>query len=624
MPQRDRLTYRLVGIGVFMAVYVAMILTGMRVMHHREPSVQGRRGALLEVSLLEELDGECCGHDSRLGRWGLFIWITGVIYTFVGLAIVVDDYFVDSLERISIALNLSDDVAGATFMAAGSSAPELFTALIGVFFRDASENPGPGTIVGSAVFNITVIIGVTAVLARSTLELDWYPLMRDSAYYSISIILLVVTFIGTTRDQVHWWEGLVLTLAYCGYILVMKYNSQIAKWVNEKRHIKIVKEHKEINKIRESKMDDATPLPFERFKVMNPRLRSVYRRGLEFQTEDKGIKEKTPAVKFKIGAKAVMMSNRFKNVEAEKDIELAAKDKAAELESGESSSTEDTPKHKKQPSDSATTNDSTDAEADADTKDVKPTIAVHDGTDTESDTDSVSSSGDSKSDSYPLASAEIEAAGAEPTGEESVQPRRAKRTFIGTLKQIGVYTTYPWLFLFRYTIPNSAEPRWAKWYMATFAMSIVWIGIISFFMVDFASKLGFCLGLSANVMGLTILAAGTSVPDALSSVLVARDGKGDMAVSNAVGSNVFDILLGLGFPWFIATLGFGEPISLNTDGIVVYTFILFGVLIGLILVLFFTKWRLYKWVGYLLFAVYTAFVIYSLATDDSSEDRCAE
>ena len=70
---------------------------------------------------------------------------------FLGLAIICDDYFVASLEQIVEVkihdslkwltqddrnvkkLQLSDDVAGATFMAAGSSAPELFTSVIGLF-----------------------------------------------------------------------------------------------------------------------------------------------------------------------------------------------------------------------------------------------------------------------------------------------------------------------------------------------------------------------------------------------------------------------------------------------------------------------------------------------------------
>ena len=48
---------------------------------------------------------------------------------------------------------------------------------------------------------------------------------------------------------------------------------------------------------------------------------------------------------------------------------------------------------------------------------------------------------------------------------------------------------------------------------------------------------------------MTIIAAGTSVPDLLSSVIVARNGHGDMAVSSSVGSNIFDVTVGIPIPW---------------------------------------------------------------------------
>ena len=55
--------------------------------------------------------------------------VFGTLWLFIGIAIICDDFFVPSLEAISEKLDLSEDVAGATFMAAGSSAPELFTSL---------------------------------------------------------------------------------------------------------------------------------------------------------------------------------------------------------------------------------------------------------------------------------------------------------------------------------------------------------------------------------------------------------------------------------------------------------------------------------------------------------------
>lgn len=54
------------------------------------------------------------------------------------------------------------------------------------------------------------------------------------------------------------------------------------------------------------------------------------------------------------------------------------------------------------------------------------------------------------------------------------------------------------------------------------------------------------IGITEEIMGLTILAAGTSIPDLITSVIVARKGLGDMAVSSSVGSNIFDITVGYG------------------------------------------------------------------------------
>lgn len=69
-----------------------------------------------------------------------------------------------------------------------------------------------------------------------------------------------------------------------------------------------------------------------------------------------------------------------------------------------------------------------------------------------------------------------------------------------------------------------------------------------FFSLCFVScvhpQVGETVGISEEIMGLTILAAGTSIPDLITSVIVARKGLGDMAVSSSVGSNIFDITVG--------------------------------------------------------------------------------
>jgi hypothetical protein len=146
-------------------------------------------------------------------------YILGVIYMFVALAIVCDEFFVPALDVIIEKLGCSEDVAGATFMAAGGSAPELFTSIIGVFI--AFSDVGIGTIVGSAVFNILFVIGMCALFSKTVLHLTWWPLLRDCTFYSISLLTLIGFFVD---NQIVWYEALGLLCIYFAYVAFMKIN----------------------------------------------------------------------------------------------------------------------------------------------------------------------------------------------------------------------------------------------------------------------------------------------------------------------------------------------------------------------------------------------------------------
>lgn len=118
---------------------------------------------------------------------------------------------------------------------------------------------------------------------------------------------------------------------------------------------------------------------------------------------------------------------------------------------------------------------------------------------------------------------------------------------------ISWYIVYPIHFLCQKTMPDCRTEKYRNWYPFTFLISMVWISFYSYFMVWMITVIGSTLAIPDTVMGLTFVAAGVSVPDALSSIAVIKEGYGDMAVSNAIGSNVFDILVCLGLPWFIQT-----------------------------------------------------------------------
>ena len=88
-----------------------------------------------------------------------------------------------------------------------------------------------------------------------------------------------------------------------------------------------------------------------------------------------------------------------------------------------------------------------------------------------------------------------------------------------------------------------------------------------------------------------------------------------MAVSNAFGSNTFNIMVGLGLPWmlYIAANGFQPYHGLKDDGITVSVILLGSILALFIVLVFPTGFVLYKWHGYLFIFLYIAYIAYSVA-----------
>ncbi|CAJ1946569.1 unnamed protein product [Cylindrotheca closterium] len=175
----------------------------------------------------EIVDVECGQLEKADPEWFAAIYFLGVLYTFIAIAIVCDELFVPALEEIASEdhMNLSMDVAGATLMAAGGSAPELFTSIFGTFVQESEV--GIGTVVGSAVFNVLFVIAMCALLTKETLNLTWWPLFRDSFCYSVGLIMLGL-FVGVISPaKIELWEAIVLFCLYICYVIIMYFNKRI-------------------------------------------------------------------------------------------------------------------------------------------------------------------------------------------------------------------------------------------------------------------------------------------------------------------------------------------------------------------------------------------------------------
>lgn len=125
--------------------------------------------------------------------------------------------------------------------------------------------------------------------------------------------------------------------------------------------------------------------------------------------------------------------------------------------------------------------------------------------------------------------------------------------------------------------------------------------------VDNASELALSLGLSEGVVGMTIVAGGTSLPELATSVVAARKGQSAIAMGNVIGSNVFNILLILGLT---ATVN-----PLEIESITTIDMIVMMLSVSLVWMFSCTRFKVERWEGCLLLAayiVYLGWMLYSL------------
>ena len=140
------------------------------------------------------------------------------------------------------------------------------------------------------------------------------------------------------------------------------------------------------------------------------------------------------------------------------------------------------------------------------------------------------------------------------------------------------------------TCPPCGDGPHAKWYPVTSA----WVAFLSTVISAVVSRWGDLLGVSPAFLGMYIIAVGAEIPDTIQSVTVARRGYGSMAVSNSTGSQIINILIGLGLPWLISTMA-SVPVPVHRPAQILQMAAFQGanVFLYLSLVLFVT-WRTWR------------------------------
>ncbi|MBU0648450.1 calcium/sodium antiporter [Patescibacteria group bacterium] len=159
-------------------------------------------------------------------------------------------------------------------------------------------------------------------------------------------------------------------------------------------------------------------------------------------------------------------------------------------------------------------------------------------------------------------------------------------------------------------IDHIFPPR--RHYLANFFISISFIAILSYILVENAIYLSTFLGIPESIIALTVLAIGTSIPDLVSSIAVSRQGNGSMAIGNIIGSNTFNILIGLGLPWFIANLYTSNSIHINIENLYGSIFLLFSSVLFTFIILWLQDWKIGRKAGHVLIGTYILYIIWEI------------
>ena len=644
--------------------------------------------------------------------YGWFFYVLGILWMFLGLAFVCDVYLEASLEGICTGLKLSNDVAGATFMAAGGSAPELCTSFIGVFVE--RSDIGFGTIVGSAVFNVLFVIAACAHVAPN-LTLTWWPLARDCACYCACIYGMVIVLVD---GRVTWYEGFGLLVGYGCYVTVMSQNefleifvgSQLAKDVRQRPawclalqsmvestpfiaivYIAIVANvvsmaleavvlnyvfagffvTEMVIKIAAYGFFGYWKYPLNTFDgvlvaliilelfflgtmgigaikalrlfkfvrvtrfIRIARIYQFFRHhavrpkepaepgGRTNRPTIRGLRPSDVSVKgLKIVAGVKLKTINKNGVPVKVKSPPAANCAVAPEPAGAAPpdpAASEAPAAPATPGGAEPADEAPPETPAANGADAAPATAGAPSTPNgDAEEPPANGGGEEKEDggSGGGGSGGDSGGGDDDDDDEGGAPGSWGEVFTcptgdGPIAMAYWFVMLPMSIIFYGTIPDCGTEKYEKWYWVTFSLCISYVAVLSYPMVWWATELGDVLGIPEPVMGLTLLAAGTSVPDMLSSVAVAKRGYGDMAVSSSIGSNIFDLNFGLALPWFLFAVTEG-PVKINSDGLTVSILTLF-MMVGLVITtIHFSGWKLTAQLGNIMFGLYACYMCFAL------------
>lgn len=144
-------------------------------------------------------------------------WLS-IVWIIVGLACLIggSNLFVEGATKVAEHIGVSEAVIGLTIVAGGTSLPELATSVVSA--RKGNSGIAIGNVLGSNVFNILAILGVTGVI--TPMHLQGITMLDLSMMVFSTLLVWLFSF---TKYKIARWEGIVLTIVFLDYMVVLCY-----------------------------------------------------------------------------------------------------------------------------------------------------------------------------------------------------------------------------------------------------------------------------------------------------------------------------------------------------------------------------------------------------------------
>lgn len=544
--------------------------------------------------------------------------------------------------------------------------PELFTSFIGTFNE---TDVGFAAIIGSAVFNVLFVIAVCTLASDEPLELSWWPLFRDVSWYLFALILVAIVFKVSSPDRIESWEALLLFLAYCGYGTFMKFNPVIEKFL---MGTKVAPDDVEQTDSTGGRVSTTNQPQFTKpssfrvgiFQLLTQNAYIAETAGIAAVTQIKGNLSET-FTRFDKDEDGLLSEEEVVEMLnelglSERCVSACEQLKMIEPRKGDGSIAFEAFQKWYIASEARVAIEvhrvfsqfDTDCSGTIDRKEVGEMLRSlgHKVTEDEVlcvieemhciqlDVEKDVERGTTPTDfTVPAEKPDVQIcfdkfekwysqsmfwqelhkshqneANADAVGFSIDMPQDASPTQLAWF-----FFTYPIAAMMYCTMPDVRREDSGTFRMAIleFVCALLWILFLSLCLYDWLVTVSNTIGIPPEVAAVTILAGGTSIPDLLSSYVVARQGEGDMAVSSSIGSNIFDVLVGLPVPWLLFTLSSGRNVEVKSNSLFSSLLILIMMLCAVIGTVAAMKWKMTKGMGAVMMALYLIFILQQMLQD---------